>query len=358
MVTFSIIVPVFNSERYLNKCVTSLLNQTYSDFELILIDDGSTDKCKDICNHFSIIDKRVITIHKQNGGVSSARNEGLKIARGKYVAFCDSDDYVEEKWLETMYSKIKDTDIDAASFGFINIDEKDRVISSWIPKQRLYCIDSQLDYLKLLIKSLTSYDFKWGVWLWVFNMKLIKENSIYFYEILDYAEDMCFLFEYLLYCKKVLISDYCGYYYLTRGDSIIGKSRGTIKLNSLNEVSFKLGTRISSGKFYVIYKRFYIIHFLVMYNQYSLLLYSELIGNIQEETKKIIKKSWYNHWTKKTLFNFSSLRKEFGRNTALRIINISFLFFSKSVFFYKIVNRIIARRFLSKDDGYYLFGVI
>lgn len=99
----SIIVPVYNVEKYLNQCVDSILNQTFADFELILVDDGSPDNCGVICDEYAVKDSRISVIHKKNGGVSSARNVGLDVATGKYIMFCDSDDWTEPFWVERMY---------------------------------------------------------------------------------------------------------------------------------------------------------------------------------------------------------------------------------------------------------------
>lgn len=90
----SIIVPIYNVEKYLPRCIDSILAQTYTDFELILVDDGSSDNCPQICDEYALKDQRIIVIHQINGGVSDARNTALKIARGKYVAFVDGDDFI------------------------------------------------------------------------------------------------------------------------------------------------------------------------------------------------------------------------------------------------------------------------
>ena len=97
--TISVIVPVYNAEKTLRRCVDSILAQTFEDFELILINDGSKDQSGDICDEYAAKDSRVKTIHKTNGGVSSARNAGLRIAQGEYIAFIDSDDYIDNDYL-------------------------------------------------------------------------------------------------------------------------------------------------------------------------------------------------------------------------------------------------------------------
>lgn len=105
----SVVVPIYNMEKYLNKCVDSILNQTYSNIEILLIDDGSTDLSVKICDEYMKIDSRIKVFHKKNGGLSDAKNFGIKKASGKYVAFVDSDDWIENNMYENMYYKLKDT---------------------------------------------------------------------------------------------------------------------------------------------------------------------------------------------------------------------------------------------------------
>lgn len=100
----SIIVPVYNVEKYLHRCIESIINQTFSNYELILVDDGSTDQSGDICEEYARIDKRIKVIHKENGGQSSARNRGLEIAKGEYIGFVDSDDFIHERMYEILYN--------------------------------------------------------------------------------------------------------------------------------------------------------------------------------------------------------------------------------------------------------------
>ena len=114
MPKISIIIPVYNAEKYLKICVDSILNQTFKDFELILIDDGSSDTSKEICEQYIKLDNRVKVIEQSNKGVSVARNNGLENSCGEYIMFCDSDDWIEEECLENLYYKFiqdKNTDI-------------------------------------------------------------------------------------------------------------------------------------------------------------------------------------------------------------------------------------------------------
>lgn len=109
-VLVSVIVPVYNVENYLRECVDSILRQTYQNIEIILVDDGSTDSSGHICDKYMDIDNRIKVIHKENGGLSDARNAGIKIASGEYISFVDSDDYISEIFIEALANKINDTD--------------------------------------------------------------------------------------------------------------------------------------------------------------------------------------------------------------------------------------------------------
>ena len=115
---FSVIVPVYKVEEYLPACIESVLNQTFSDFELILVDDGSPDRCGEICESYKEKDNRIKVIHKQNGGLASARKAGIKVAEGDYVFNLDSDDLIENDTLEYAYKKITDTSCDIVTFSY------------------------------------------------------------------------------------------------------------------------------------------------------------------------------------------------------------------------------------------------
>ncbi len=133
----STIVPVYNTEKYLNKCIDSILKQTYKDFELILVDDGSTDTSGAICDEYAKKDERVVVIHKENGGQATARNIGLDAAKGEYVSFIDSDDYIEPEMYETMISAIETTDAEIAMCGKYLVSE------DYSSKSNRFVLDSQ-----------------------------------------------------------------------------------------------------------------------------------------------------------------------------------------------------------------------
>ena len=114
----SIILPIYNVEKYLDRCVDSLLNQTLKDIEIIMVDDGSPDNCPQMCDEYAKKDRRVKVVHKKNGGLGFARNSGLDIANGEYVAFVDSDDYVGLDMYKTLYDRAEVDKCDAVFCGF------------------------------------------------------------------------------------------------------------------------------------------------------------------------------------------------------------------------------------------------
>ncbi|MDA3769093.1 glycosyltransferase family 2 protein [Streptococcus thermophilus] len=138
MEKISVIVPVYNVESYLERCINSLLNQTYSNLEIILIDDGSTDRSGQICDQYKNRDEFVV-IHKENAGLGMARNTGLDVATGKYIIFVDSDDYIDNNMIQSLYEEIQKTSSDTCIGGFKRVyANHSDVFKTELPKKRIY----------------------------------------------------------------------------------------------------------------------------------------------------------------------------------------------------------------------------
>lgn len=120
----SIIIPVYNVERYLNKCLDSIINQTYKNLEIVLVDDGSTDRSGLICDDYAAKDNRVIVLHKENSGVSEARNIGLKHSTGEFIGFVDGDDYVDRQMYELLLERLESDNSDMAACNYLQVDEE------------------------------------------------------------------------------------------------------------------------------------------------------------------------------------------------------------------------------------------
>lgn len=174
----SVVVPIYNVERYLNRCVESIINQTYTNLEIILVDDGSTDKCPEICEEWRSKDSRIKVIHKENAGLGMARNTGIENAKGDYICFFDSDDYIESKTIETAMLEAKKTNADVVAFGLSDVDENGNIVRSVIPKpfKMSYSGDEvQEDLLPDMIFA-AGLDLMLSACIMLFSMQMIKES--------------------------------------------------------------------------------------------------------------------------------------------------------------------------------------
>ena len=191
----SVSVPVYNAEKFLHYCIDSILNQTFIDFELILVDDGSPDNSGKVCDEYAEKDERVKVIHKQNGGVSSARNAGIEAAKGEYICFVDSDDYLESNYLkELIETKKKYPDFDNVWCGFQTVEDY------YKNNKKAYYVEHDNDYSFSDLSSIMDLCDKWLVqmpWNKLFLTKTIKENNIIFPPELSLGEDYIFNLRYL-----------------------------------------------------------------------------------------------------------------------------------------------------------------
>lgn len=158
----SVIIPIYNIEKYVERCIKSIINQTYSNLEIILVDDGSSDSSPEICDKFANIDSRIIVIHKKNGGLSDARNNGLKIAKGNYISFIDGDDYIKPFMYEVLIKNIKNCKADIAMCGFEYVDEDDNVIETDTLQLKDCIINSEQALEKLSDNYEVNYIVTWN----------------------------------------------------------------------------------------------------------------------------------------------------------------------------------------------------
>lgn len=208
----SVIVPIYKVEKYLNKCVKSIINQTYKNLEIILVDDGSPDNCGKICDKLAERDDRIRIIHKKNGGLSSARNAGIEIANGEYIGFVDSDDYIKEDMYEILLNLIKKYDADVSICNLYDVIDGNECIRNKENGIREY---SRLDILKevLLDKNIQSY-----AWNKLYEKELFDEIK---YPIGKKYEDIGTTFYLFEKCNKIVVTSEPEYYYLKRADSLV-----------------------------------------------------------------------------------------------------------------------------------------
>ncbi|CDB99035.1 putative uncharacterized protein [Bacteroides sp. CAG:443] len=203
----SIVVPIYNAENYIHKCINSILSQTYSNFELILVDDGSVDGSGQICEDFAKFDSRIKVIHQQNAGVSKARNMGIKVAIGDWVTFIDADDYIEKEYLSGLVKFALNQSMLIVQ-GVKKIGVDDKIIQILDYGDRLY----NRDNIESLFHDSDFFHagFPFGK---LYNLSIIKEKHISFNEKISYAEDLVFMLNYICYIKEVKFIRGANYYY-------------------------------------------------------------------------------------------------------------------------------------------------
>lgn len=212
----SVIVPVYNVEKYIDECLNSLLNQSYSNIEIILVDDGSKDNSASICDEYSKKYSNVRVVHKENGGLGFARNTGIDNCQGEYLLFIDSDDYVANNYVETMFENLFSTHSDACMSGYTAIDgEVKHEVKNGLAGNEF----SNIEIINKIIPMMCGRD-KYGIsvqmsaCMVMYKRSIIQENKIRFFSEREFiSEDLLFNINYLSHCKKVVCTDITGYYY-------------------------------------------------------------------------------------------------------------------------------------------------
>lgn len=209
----SVIVPVYNVEPYLRRCVDSILRQTYRNLEVLLVDDGSTDSSGDICEEYARQDSRVTVLHQKNGGLSAARNTGIERAGGACLAFVDSDDFIDSRMLETLYQDLTEQGADAAVCGYRLFGPQDEIlpIDFSVPVQ---CMSGR-DAIRSTLVSDEIGDFAWNK---LYRKELFQSIR---YPLGRMMEDQGTTYRIFLQCKKVAYHPVQMYYYYQRPDSIL-----------------------------------------------------------------------------------------------------------------------------------------
>lgn len=282
----SIIVPHYKTELYIRKCVDSILSQTLKEFELILVDDGSPDRCGEICDDYSQRDSRVKVIHKENGGYSSAINAGLDIAQGEYIGIVDGDDYIEKDMYETLYDLAKKYEADVVECNVHVVKDND---ISPVSQIETIQVGDNLYALDRLIR------WSWNSVLW---------NKIYRREVfsklrLPYGKtysDSWIIYKIYLCIKKYVYTGKCKYFYFRRDGSVMAQSKYSLKrlegLECHEERFFYLKYHIKDESILeqVEYKYFQEI----LYHHYMLCINKQL--DPSNELKEIVRKHILNNY--------------------------------------------------------------
>lgn len=214
----SIVVPVYNAEKYIANCINALINQKYVNLEIILVNDGSKDESINICNGYAKLDKRIQVIQKENGGVSSARNVGIDQATGKYIMFADSDDLPDKMWVERMVELLETWNVEMVICHYryaVNYHEAKLPIDNIKGYEPVLALNRS-EFLFSFAHMMTYNDTLFCPWNKIFLLDIVKKNKIKFPEELKYGEDFIFNILYLEQCNKIIETKEKLYNYITQ----------------------------------------------------------------------------------------------------------------------------------------------
>lgn len=239
----SVIVPVYRVEEYLPKCVESIINQTYKNLEIILVDDGSPDRCGQMCDEYAKEDDRIRVVHKQNGGLSSARNAGLDVATGEYIGFVDSDDYIAPEMYETLYKQIK---ADGTCLAACKI--------AWVIDGKVQCNESGKSYAEPFAEFAGKCNYNVSACNRLYNKSLWHKIR---FPVGRICEDA--FVEHLIsgQCDKISCVDKGMYYYFVRNESIMTASYSVKRLDGaqafLERLDYMLEKKLGDGAKYAFF---------------------------------------------------------------------------------------------------------
>lgn len=221
----SVIVPVYKVEAFLDRCVQSIVSQSYKNLEIILVDDGSPDNCPSLCDAWAAKDSRIKVIHKENGGLSDARNAGMAIATGELMGFVDSDDWIAPGMYQHLYDRMKEDNSDIATCG-VEMVWEDGTLSRVLTRSGS-CVLNQEEAMRAIIEE--SW-LKQPVWYKLYKTELVRQIP---FPVGKYHEDVFWSYQAVSKAQKVSVSDKIGYYYFQRSDSIMGKGYSLKRLNAV-----------------------------------------------------------------------------------------------------------------------------
>ncbi|MEE3427352.1 MAG: glycosyltransferase [Ruminococcus sp.] len=221
----SVIIPIYKVEAYLDRCVESVINQTYKNLEIILVDDGSPDNCPKMCDEWAKTDNRIVVIHKKNGGLSDARNTGMKVAKGEYISFIDSDDYISLDFFETLLSVTEKEESDIAECGVVKFYEDER-FEEYSDDLSVSTFETEAGLAGLIDEK----PFHQHVWNKLYKTEIVKDIP---YAVGKLNEDEFWTYQVFGRAKRVSKINKTMYYYFQRSSSIMGEKYNIRRLDAL-----------------------------------------------------------------------------------------------------------------------------
>lgn len=314
----SIIVPVYKVEDYLEKCIDSIINQTYKDLEIILVDDGSPDICPQICDDYAARDDRIRVIHKENGGLSDARNAGLDLATGDYIGFVDSDDYIAPDMYELMLESIQKNNADICICGYKQVKPNGDVICIKSESERLL---SREEAFQMVLEENVFY----AIMCNKLFARSIFSNNLRF-SVGKIYEDEFIIHHLYNKCEYVSVIENCGYYYLCRENSIMHSAKHTSREFDDVEVY------IDRAKFFLEINK----------TDYS----AQLLCRVADDAARLYRLVEHNYVStqriKKIQSEFSQIKNKTNLHSLKKFRRFGLTMFSYNFYAYLIWNRIIS----------------
>lgn len=221
----SIIIPVYKVEKYIDRCIKSVINQTYQNLEIIIVDDGSPDNCPSICDKWAERDNRIKVIHKNNGGLSDARNVGMKIASGELIGFVDSDDWISKEMYQLLFENMKENGSDISACGVKTVWE-DATESHLLTTQGKYVLNTQ-EAMEAIVRETI---LKQPVWYKLYKAELVRDIN---FPVGKYHEDVFWSYQAIGRANKVSVFSTPCYYYFQRKNSIMGNKYSLKRFDAL-----------------------------------------------------------------------------------------------------------------------------
>ena len=298
----SVIIPVYKVEKYLDKCIDSVINQTYNNLEIILVDDGSPDNCPKMCDEYAKKDKRIKVIHKENGGVGSARNKGIEKSTGDYITFVDSDDWIEKEFIHEMLDIANKYKADYVTCGYYRVYENKKEIINGNLEEIV--IDSK-EYVNKLLNVQNGYGFC--------HMKLIRKKvikNVIFNEKLVVGEDALFNIELCKHINKAVILNKSLYNYFFNSNSVVRKydEKYVDKyLNSMKYMSEYIEKNYNNIETIINLYNYIVYHVMLICVNYC---YHPKNNNKYKSLKKVCNIELFNEAIKKSNYNELSLTRK------------------------------------------------
>lgn len=236
----SVIVPVYNVEKYIHQCIDSILGQTFTDFELLLIDDGSPDNSGAICDEYAAKDSRVRVFHQENAGVSVARNKGIDEAVGEWISFVDSDDWIDSDFYEAYFCEMQNKNVDIVFAGF-KICTDNNVENKYVTTSTSRISEN----ISVAIQSLIKSDMFGWICNKLFRKQIIVRNRLQFNKDIKLSEDQLFTLEYCQHISNIVLLSGCGYNYRILPNSLIHQPLNVHMIMNKNNIQYDEMVKIS-----------------------------------------------------------------------------------------------------------------